>query len=83
MANGDVGDPNADRQSPPVYAVAVADPFGASAVEIVTITLNGIDGNNLIPIWSASGERHLRAALQTKRRTPRVIETDTARARWG
>ena len=32
-----------------VYAVAVADPFGASAVEIVTITLNGIDGD-LIPI---------------------------------
>ncbi len=49
VANGDVGYLNAGQAVTAVYAVAVADPFGASAVEIVTITLNGIDGD-LIPI---------------------------------
>jgi len=49
VANGDVGYLNAGQAVTAVYAVAVDDPFGASAVEIVTITLNGIDGD-LIPI---------------------------------
>ena len=31
-----------------VYAVAVTDPFGASAVQIVTITLNRIDGDRFL-----------------------------------
>ena len=49
VANGDVGYLNAGQAVTAVYSVAVTDPFGASAVETVTITLNGIDGD-LIPI---------------------------------
>jgi VCBS repeat-containing protein len=49
VANGDVGYLNAGQAVTAVYAIAVTDPFGASAVETVTLTLNGIDGD-LIPI---------------------------------
>ena len=38
-----------DRRSPPSMRLRFTDPFGASAVETVTITLYGIDGD-LIPI---------------------------------
>jgi VCBS repeat-containing protein len=81
VANGDVGYLNAGQAVTAVYSVAVADPFGAIAVETVTITLNGIDGDLFLISACRNRSDHARRAGFICPRVSRIAFARRASAR--